>query len=130
MKGKKLFYLFADPFGADESKAGITGHPEVRLGVYQNSYSRKSHIACFDVVYSGPARAIENLEKIIKQEYNWDIERDGRGHSEWISLNYKEIEAKIDEVIKGYNFKITKVPKKYLPLTVDNLGTLLEVLTQ
>lgn len=130
MKGKKLFYLFGCPFGADESKQGITGHAEVRLGVYQNSYSRNSHTARFDVVWIGPSRAIESLEKVIKQTYNWDIERDGRGHSEWISLNYKTIEPKIDEIIKGYNFKITKVPKKYLPLTVDNLQEFEDSLSQ
>jgi hypothetical protein len=125
MKGKKLLYLFGDPFGADESKIGITGHPAVRFGVYQNSYSRNSHVARFDVVYIGPARAIENLERVIKQEFNWEIERDGRGHSEWISQNFKAIEPKIDQLIEGYKFKVTKVSKQYLPLTTDNLEKLL-----
>jgi hypothetical protein len=58
MKG---LYAFNDPLGAPDAKAGITGHFEVRLGVYQNSYSRNSHVACFDILYIGPARAIENL---------------------------------------------------------------------
>lgn len=126
MNGQKLFYIFKDPMGSLDSKVGITGHPEVRLGVYQNSYSKKSHTACFDVVYIGPARAIANLEKAVKQEFDWDIQMDGRGHSEWVSQTYSTIEAKIDELIEGYKFKITKVPKKHLPLTVDNLQNFLD----
>jgi hypothetical protein len=122
MNGEKLFYIFKDPMGSTDSKVGITGNPEVRLGVYQNSYSKKSHTACFDVVYIGPARAIANLEKAAKQEFDWDIQMDGRGHSEWVSQTYTTIESKIDELIEGYKFKIKKVPKKYLPLTVDNLS--------
>lgn len=107
--------------GSIDSKVGITGSPAVRLGVYQNSYSRKSHVACFDVVYIGPARAIANLEKAVKQVFDWDIQMDGRGHSEWVSQTYFTIETKIDELIDGYKFKIKKVSKKYLPLTADNL---------
>ena len=125
MNGQKLFYVFKDPMGSLDSKVGITGNPTVRLGVYQNSYSKKSHTACFDVVYIGPARAIANLEKAVKQKFDWDIERDGRGHSEWVSQTYTTIESEVDEIINGYQFKVRKLPKKYLPLTVDNLSTLL-----
>jgi hypothetical protein len=126
MKGQKLFYIFKDPMGSGDSKVGITGSPEVRLGVYQNSYSRKSHVACFDVVYIGPARVIGSLEQAVKQEFNWDIDRDGRGHSEWVSQTYTTIESAVDEIIEGYRFKVTKVPKRFLPLTADNLNELLE----
>jgi hypothetical protein len=126
MKGQKLFYIFKDPMGSSDSKVGITGSPEVRLGVYQNSYSRKSHVACFDVVYIGPARVIGSLEQAVKQEFNWDIDRDGRGHSEWVSQTYTTIETAVDEIIEGYRFKIAKVPKRFLPLTADNLNGLLE----
>ncbi len=125
MDGQKLFYIFKDPMGSIDSKIGITANPHVRLGVYQNSYSRNSHVACFDVVYIGPARAVNNLEKAVKIELDWDIEMDGRGHSEWVSKDYREIEKQIDEIIEGYKFKMTKVPKKFLPLTVDNLKTFL-----
>jgi hypothetical protein len=126
MKGQKLFYLFKDPMGANDSKAGITGSFEVRLGVYQNSYSKKSHTACFDVVYIGPARVIGNLEKAVKQHFDWDIDRDGRGHSEWISQNCKDLELAVDSIIEGYRFKVIKVPKKFLPLTVDNMAAFKE----
>jgi len=121
MNGKKLCYIFKDPMGSLDSKVGITGNPEVRLGVYQNSYSKKSHTACFDIVYIGPARAIANLEKAVKQILDMDIELDGRGHSEWVSQTYKTIESKIDEIINGYKFKVSKVDKQFLPLTVDNM---------
>ena len=121
MKGKKLCYIFKDPMGSLDSKVGITGNPVVRLGVYQNSYSKKSHTACFDVVYIGPARAISNLEKAVKQIIDMDIELDGRGHSEWVSQTYATIESKIDEIIDGYKFKVVKVPKRFLPLNVDNM---------
>ena len=118
----KLFYIFNDPLGAKDAKIGITGHPAVRLGVYQNSYSRNSHVACFNVVYFGPAKAITSLEKAVKQQFDWDIERDGRGASEWIAgQSADEIELKIDAIIDGYKFKIEKVDSKYLPLTVDGL---------
>lgn len=121
MNDWKLFYIFKDPMGSIDTKIGITGHPAVRLGVYQNSYSRKSHVACFDVVYLGPSRAIGNLEKAVKQKFDWHIERDGRGASEWISQTYKNIEQQIDELIQGYQFKISKVEDRFLPLTVDGL---------
>ena len=49
---------------------------------------------------------------------------DGRGHSEWVSQTYSTIESKIDELINGYKFKVVKVPKKFLPLTVDNIKDL------
>jgi len=111
--------------GASDSKVGITGNPKVRLGVYQNSYSRKSHTACFDVVYIGPSRVIGKLEEAVKKEFNWDIDRDGRGHSEWISQAYTTIEAAVDQIIDGYKFKVVKVPKKFLPLTADDIDSII-----
>lgn len=108
--------------GASDSKIGITGHPSVRLGVYQNSISRNSHIACFDIVYMGSEKAIANLEKTVKANLNWDIERDGRGVSEWISgYTIEMVESKLNEIIEGYRFKVQKVDKKFLPLTIDNM---------
>lgn len=116
--------------GSIDSKIGITGHPAVRLGTYQNSYSRKSHISCFDVVYYGPSRAIGNLEKAVKQIFDWHIERDGRGASEWISKSCLEIEKEIDKIINGYRFKVSKISKKHLPLTIDNLETVLSLVKE
>lgn len=117
-----LFYVFQDPFGAPDSKAGKTGHAEVRLGVYQNSYSSRSHLAQFDYAYFGSKRAIDNLEKAIKQEFDWDIEQDGRGFSEWIwDHTGEQVAGKVDGIIQGYRFKVTKVPAEFLPLNINNL---------
>jgi hypothetical protein len=127
MEPWKLMYSFQDPMGASDSKIGITGLPLVRLGVYQNSISRNSHIACFHKVYYGPSRAITLLEQAVKQRFNWDIERDGRGVSEWITgWTSDMVETKIDEVIHGYKFKIQKVDPAFLPLTADNMEDFLE----
>lgn len=121
-KGYKLFYAFQCPMGADDSKIGITGHPEVRFGTYQNSYSRNSHLACFNLVYVGPTRAIENLERVVKQRYDWSIEMDGRGHSEWINNHtVSDIEKIIDELIDGFKFKIRKIDPEFLPLSMSNI---------
>lgn len=126
-KDTKLFYLFGCPMGAKDSKAGITGHPEVRLGVYQNSYSRNSHVACFDVVYFGLGRSIGLLEKAVKDRFNVDIERDGRGHSEWISgYTSAMLETAVDEIINSYKFKIQKVSTDFLPLSMDNMQDFLD----
>lgn len=123
MKDWKLFYVFICPLGANDVKIGITGHPEVRLGSYQNSYSRNSHVACFNLAYLGPRTAITNLEKVIKQRYDWTIERDGRGASEWISNHsLQEIESLVDQLIDGFKFKVTKLDPIMFPLTVDNMN--------
>lgn len=116
--------------GSDDSKIGITSNPIIRLGVYQNSYSHKSHIACFDTVYVGPKLAIAALEKAVKIQFNWQIEREGRGFTEWISKSHQEIETKIDEIILGYRFHIKKLPNDYTPLTVDNYAQILTWIDQ
>ena len=109
--------------GARACKTGITGSFDARLGVYQNSYSRKSHTACFDKVYIGPETAINELEKAVKREYLRDIEMSGWGHTEWIdNHSLEEIESKIDEIILGHHYKIQKVDAEFLPLTVDNIS--------
>ena len=127
MKGYKILYGFNDPLGAPDCKAGITGNAPVRWGVYQNSYSKNSHTACFNIAYFGPARAIENLEKAIKQVFDWSIERDGRGHSEWISGHTTNmLETEIDKIINGYKFKVQKVDISLLPLSLDNYQDFLE----
>ena len=119
---KKGFYIFKDPMGARACKTGITGSFDARLGVYQNSYSRLSHTACFDRLYVGPETAINELEKAIKREYHRDIEMSGWGHTEWVNnRSIDEIEAKIDEVIAGHHYKIEKVDDAFLPLTINNM---------
>ncbi len=127
MKGK-LLYGFACPIakalGKDvkSCKVGITGNPEPRLGVYQNSFSRNSHVAGFDLVYYGPSGVVDKLEIAIKTEYNMAIERDGWGASEWIDgYNLSEIEQRIDDIIRSCHYKVVKVSPEFLPLTTENL---------
>lgn len=126
MKGQqKIFYIFLCPFskytGVVAVKIGISAHFDIRLGVYQNSYSSLNHVAGFNIAYIGDTIAINNLEKTIKQHFDWEIEKDGRGHSEWISgVSLEDIVAKVDEIINGYRYKVEKVDQQFLPLTIHN----------
>ena len=126
MEDWALWYAFNCPLsrytGVRAAKQGITSHPAVRLGVYQNSVSRDNHTACFEMCYIGPKLAVSNLEKAVKREYDWAIERDGRGHSEWISgLAVSEFESAIDKLILENHFTVQKVDANWLPLTTENL---------
>jgi hypothetical protein len=124
MKG---FYIFQCPLGAPDSKIGITGSWWARFSGYQNSYSKRSHTACFDLVYIGPARAIGLLEETIKKRYDWAIESDKGGESEWVSNHtVEDIEQIVDGLIAGFKFKITKVDRKWLPLSKNNLADFLK----
>jgi hypothetical protein len=123
----KLFYIFKCPLGAPDCKIGITGSWWSRLSGYQNSYSKKKHTACFDMVYVGPARAIGKLETTIKERYDWAIESDKGGESEWVSNHtVEDIEQIVDGLINGFKFKITKVERQWLPLSKDNLTNFLQ----
>jgi hypothetical protein len=74
------------------------------------------------MVYVGPARAIGLLEKTIKERYDWAIDSDKGGESEWVSNHtVEDIEQIVDGLIAGFKFKITKVDRKWLPLSKDNL---------
>jgi hypothetical protein len=104
---KKWLYIFKDPFGSGDFKVGITGNPRMRLGVYQCAYSAKSHRACFDYVWEGPAKQIEKLENILKEKYKWDIESDELGESEWVSgIRLEDILVIVNEEIFGWRFHI------------------------
>ena len=125
-----LLYTFQCPFGKSNSKVGKTGSPDVRLGVYQNSYSDDGHIAQFDYAFVGTKSAVSKLEIRLKQEYDWDIDRDGRGFSEWVRGHTSEqILKKIQETINSCHYKVRMVPKEFLPLTVDKLDDLQTWLT-
>jgi hypothetical protein len=128
MKG---LYIFGCPLakytGNVACKVGITGSWWARFSGYQNSYSKLSHTACFDMVYVGPARAIALLEKTIKERYNWAIDSDKGGESEWLSgHSVSDIEKIVDDLIDGFKFKITKVDAKWLPLSKDTLEEFLK----
>ena len=125
-----IFYIFQDPFGVDSSKAGLTSSPAVRLGVYQNSYSARSHIAQFDFAFVGTKSAITKLENHVKQHFEWDIERDGRGFSEWIDHHTSEqVLHKVKEIVDSCHYKVELLPDEFLPVTVDNLDDIQNWLT-
>lgn len=126
----KFLYIFQCPFGKRNSKIGKTSYPGDRLGNYQNSYSAEGHLAQFDYVFYGCARAVDNLEDALKKEFDWDIQQDGRGFSEWVSNHTSlEILKKVEDVIDGYRSKVKLVPKEFLPLTINNLDELKDWLT-
>jgi hypothetical protein len=123
----KVFYGFQDPMKAPDSKIGISKNPKARLGTYQNSYSSRSHIAQFDWAFYGEASVINRLEKKAKEQFDWDIEKDGRGHSEWIwNHTSSDTLAKIQKLIEGFNYKVYPVSKQFLPLTVYNIDSFFE----
>lgn len=128
MKG---LYIFGCPIakytGNVASKVGITGSWWARLSGYQNSYSKRNHTACFDMVYVGPNKAIEQLEQVIKTRYNWSIASDKGGESEWIDdYDVATLEKIVDDIIDTFKYKVIKVDKKWLPLTKDNLAEFLQ----
>lgn len=125
-----LLYIFQCPFGKHNSKIGKTSHPDVRLGVYQNSYSSEGHLAQFDYAFYGSKKAVDNLEKAIKTEFDWDIEQDGRGFSEWINKHTStQVLDKVEDIIEGYRSKVSKVPNEFIPLNINNLESFKEWLT-
>lgn len=115
-----LFYIFADPMGDKSCKIGISSKGDVRLGTYQNSYSSRSHQAQFDCAWYGTSKVISKLELTAKSEFEWDIERDGRGHSEWVyDLSVQDIAKQVEDIIDGFHYKVWPVPKQFLPMTVE-----------
>jgi hypothetical protein len=116
----KWLYAFKDPMGSGDVKIGITGNPKSRLGTYQCAFSAKSHRACFDIVWEGPDKQIEDLEKALKFTYNWNIESNKLGESEWVSeIGFDKIVEEIEKTIRGRRFKIKKLPIEF-PITQDD----------
>jgi len=117
---KKWLYAFKDPLGSGDVKIGITGNPKSRLGTYQCAYSAKRHKACFDMVWEGPEKPIERLESALKNTYNWNIESDTLGESEWVSnVGFEKIVEEIEKTIYGWKFKIEKIPVEF-PITQND----------
>ena len=117
----KWLYAFKDPLGSGDVKIGITSHPKVRLGVYQNSYSRKSHTACFDYVWEGPNKQIERLENALKEKYKWDIASDKMGESEWVTdIDLDSLVEVVNAEIKGWRFHVTVLEATF-PIIADDI---------
>ena len=116
----KWLYAFKDPLGSGDVKIGITGNPKSRLGTYQCAFSARSHRACFDMVWEGPQLPIERLEQQLKLKYNWNIESDKLGESEWIAdIGFEKIIEEVDKTIQENRFKISRLPIRF-PMTQDD----------
>lgn len=117
---KRWMYAFNDPFGNGDIKVGITSNPRMRLGVYQCAYSARSHRACFDFVWEGPSAQIEKLEKELKLKYDWQIENDSLGESEWITdTTLEEIIDMVNELIKGWRLHVAPLDFQFPIKQVD-----------
>jgi hypothetical protein len=117
---KKWLYVFKDPMGSGDIKVGITGNPKMRLGVYQCSYSAKSHLACFDFVWEGPAKQIAKLESVLKEKYKWDIASDKLGESEWITnIDINDLIKVVDQEVLGWRFHIAPLEFEFPIRQVD-----------
>ena len=125
----KFFYLMKDPLGSGDVKLGITSFNSAltRLGVYQNSYSAKSHIATFDRLWFGQDNPIKELEKTLKNRFGYAIEREGRGFSEWISEREDIIVKTINETIQGYHYHVYSASD--YPVNIYTIEPLIERLT-
>lgn len=118
---KKWLYVFKDPLGSGDVKIGITGNPKARLGQYQCSYSAKSHTACFDYVWQGPALQIEKLERVLKEKYKWEIASDKLGESEWVTdLPIEDLIKVVSNEIQGWRFHITVLDREF-PITTHDI---------
>lgn len=118
----KWLYVFKDPFGSGDVKIGITSNPKSRLGTYQNAYSVRSHRACFDFVWAGPASQIDRLERALKDNFHWEIASDTLGESEWVQdVGLEKIIEIVNRMIEGWKFHISTLNQQF-PITINEVG--------
>ena len=122
----KWFYTIQDPFGGPDFKIGVTSNPRVRLAAYQMAFSSRSHIARFDRVWEGTADHIDNLELYLKNTFNWKIEFDKAGHSEWVSdTSLETIVGEVEKTIAGMRFHIKPLDAT-MPVLITDLDDILD----
>ena len=124
----KFLYLMKDPLGSGDCKIGITGITRAmdRLGVYQNSYSARSHYATFNHLWYGKSNPISKLESVLKDTFGYAIMLEGRGYSEWIAEPEDVILNKIAETIEDYHFHVYKIGQD---INVHNINDVIDRLT-
>jgi len=124
----KFLYLMKDPLGSADCKIGITGITRAmdRLGVYQNSYSARSHYATFNHLWYGKSNPISKLESVLKDTFGYAIMLEGRGYSEWIAEPEDVILNKIAETIEDYHFHVYKIGQD---INVHNINDVINRLT-
>lgn len=123
---RKWFYIIQDPFGGPDFKIGITANPRVRLAAYQNAMSSRSYVARFTRVWEGTADHIDQLEVYLKNTFNWDIEFDKAGHSEWISdTTIERIVEEVEKTIAGMRYHIKPLDAA-MPVLISDLDIILK----
>ena len=124
----KFLYLMKDPLGSGDCKIGITSmnSAKTRLGVYQNSYSARSHYATFNHLWYGKPNPISKLESVLKDTFGYAIMLEGRGYSEWIAEPEHTILNKIAETIEDYHFHVYKTEEN---VDVHNIDSVIKRLT-
>lgn len=124
----KFLYLMKDPLGSGDCKIGITGVDRAidRLGVYQNSYSARSHYATFNHLWYGKSNPISKLESVLKDTFGYAIMLEGRGYSEWIAEPEDVILNKIAETIEDYHFHVYEIGQD---INVHNINDVINRLT-
>ena len=117
-----------DPLGSGDCKIGITGMTRAmdRLGVYQNSYSARSHYATFNHLWYGKSNPISKLESVLKDTFGYAIMLEGRGYSEWIAEPEDVILNKIAETIEDYHFHVYEIGQD---INVHNINDVINRLT-
>jgi|TARA_B110000444_G_C18847380_1_gene603014 hypothetical protein len=117
-----------DPLGSGDCKIGITGVDRAidRLGVYQNSYSARSHYATFNHLWYGKSNPISKLESVLKDTFGYAIMLEGRGYSEWIAEPEDVILNKIAETIEDYHFHVYEIGQD---INVHNINDVINRLT-
>jgi hypothetical protein len=117
-----------DPLGSGDCKIGITGVDRAidRLGVYQNSYSARSHYATFNHLWYGRSNPISKLESVLKDTFGYAIMLEGRGYSEWIAEPEDVILNKIAETIEDYHFHVYEIGQD---INVHNINDVINRLT-
>ena len=117
-----------DPLGSGDCKIGSTGVDRAidRLGVYQNSYSARSHYATFNHLWYGKSNPISKLESVLKDTFGYAIMLEGRGYSEWIAEPEDVILNKIAETIEDYHFHVYEIGQD---INVHNINDVINRLT-
>jgi hypothetical protein len=72
-------------------------------------------------VWAGDTRNINNIEKTLKTQLDMSIEKDGRGHSEWITGSIGMVLEQINDTIEGYRYNVTPIGEE---ISIDNLNKL------
>jgi hypothetical protein len=73
-------------------------------------------------VWEGPAKQIEKLERVLKEQYKWEIESDKLGESEWITdITIDDLITVVNNEIQGWRFHIAPLDFEF-PIKQDDVN--------